>query len=262
MVKFKVSEYFVKREVSPLNERQPRTGQADRHPKASVAPIRVFIADPDPHFRQELKTALAKEEDLVLVGESGEGVEVPLICGTTMPHVVILNLYLPRMDGVEAMYRLSQMAPQIKVLILSEKDDPYVLETIRSGASGCLLKNMGMAPIIDAMRVIAYGGFYIHPIMMGRLVNELRRLSRKEGVFQHVYATLPPISWQEVLTYREMEVLRLMSQGKNNRAISEHLYISEKTVKNHVSSILYKLNVQDRTQAVLLAIKYGWVQLI
>ncbi|MBA4495370.1 response regulator transcription factor [Paenactinomyces guangxiensis] len=227
-----------------------------------MAPIRVLIADPDSTFRHGLKMALAKEEDMVLVGECSEGNEVPPLCGTTMPHVVILDLYLPRIDGVEVTCRLSQMAPRTKVLILSDQDDPYVLETIRSGASGYLLKSMGASSIIEAMRVIARGGFYIHPIMMGRLVNELRRLSRKEGVFQHLYTTLPPISWQEVLTYREMEVLRLMSQGKNNRAISEHLYISEKTVKNHVSNILYKLNVQDRTQAVLLAIKYGWVQLI
>lgn len=246
-------------------ERQPQTRQTERQVRpgtVSVAPIRVLIADPDPNFRQQLKMALAQEDDMLLVGECSEGYEVPLLCGTIQPHIAVLDLHLPRIDGGEVTLRLSQMAPHTKVLILSEHDEPYVLETIRSGASGFLLKNMGTTHIIEAMRVIAHGGFYIHPIMMGRLVNELRRLSRKEGVFQHLYMTIPPISWQEVLTYREMEVLRLMAQGKNNRTISEHLYISEKTVKNHVSNILYKLNVQDRTQAVLLAIKYGWVQLI
>jgi two-component system response regulator DegU len=197
-----------------------------------------------------------------LVGECSEGMDVPLLCGSVMPHVAVINLYLPRIDGVETTYRLSQMAPQTKVLILSDHADAYAIETIRSGASGYILKNIKVESIIEAIRVIAHGGVYIHPVLMGRLVNELRRLSRLEGTIYYHYTTVPPISWQDVLTYREMEVLRLMSQGKNNRAISEHLYISEKTVKNHVSNILYKLNVQDRTQAVLLAIKYGWVQLI
>lgn len=250
--------------MSPLQERKPQTGHGNgNRPETELSlPIRVFIADADTEYRQALKQAVENEKDMVLVGECMDGYDVPLICGTTAPHLVVLDLHLPRVDGVETTYRLSQMAPHTKVLILSERADPYALETIRSGASGYLLKDLKMASLIEAIRVIAHGGVYIHPIMMGRLVNELRRLSRMEGAMYYHYASLPPLSWQEVLTYREMEVLRLMSQGKNNRAISEHLYISEKTVKNHVSNILYKLNVQDRTQAVLLALKYGWVQLI
>jgi len=248
--------------------RQPQVEQAIRslshghRQEVQEKPIRVLIADPDPEYRQRIKDALSKEKDMVLVGECAEGYDVPLLCGTTAPHVAVINLYLPRIDGVEATYRLSQMAPQTKVLILSDQDDPYVIETIRSGASGYLLKNIKIESVIEAMRVIFHGGVYIHPVMMSRIVHELRRLSKMEGVIHYLYAKTPAVSWQEILTYREMEVLRLMSQGKNNRTISEHLYISEKTVKNHVSNILYKLNVQDRTQAVLLAISYGWVQVI
>ena len=226
------------------------------------SPIRVMIADTDIRFRNQLKAALKRENDMQFVGETSEGYEVPLACGTLNPHVVVMNLYLPRVDGVEVTYRLWKMSPQTKVLILSDRADPYVLETIRSGASGFLLKSTETNALMDAIRVIAGGGVYIHPVMIGSLVNELRRLSRIEGAIYYHYMAVPHVSWREVLTEREMEVLRLMAQGKNNRMISEHLYISEKTVKNHVSNILYKLNVQDRTQAVLLAMKYGWVQLI
>lgn len=246
-------------------ERKPQASAMKnnfRPPTVSIAPIRIFIADANHQFRSDLQSIVNKERDMMIVGECNDGLEVVPLCGMTKPHVVLVDLHLPRMDGVEITNRLSQLAPHTKILILSEQDDPYVLETIRKGASGFLLKNIGIPLLIDAMRMIAYGGVYIHPIMMRRLVEELRRLSQKEQVFQYLYSIHSPISWQEVLTYREMEVLRLISQGKSNRAISEDLFISEKTVKNHVSNILYKMNVQDRTQAVLLAIKYGWVQLI
>ncbi len=226
------------------------------------SPIRLLIADSDPGYRNRIKSALEIENDILIVGESSEGHEVPLICGMVKPHVVMANLYLQRVDGVELTYRLSQMMPQAKVLILSDCADPYVLETIRLGASGFLLRDTQIQTVIETIRVLASGEVYIHPVMTGIMVNELRRLSRMEGAFYYHYATIPRVSWKDVLTYREMEVLRLMAQGKNNRTIGEHLYISEKTVKNHVSNILYKLNVQDRTQAVLLAMKYGWVQLI
>jgi two-component system response regulator DegU len=219
--------------------------------------IRVLIADQDAHFRAKIKEAVSREKDMVFVGECTKGLDIPYLCKRVLPHLVIMDLYLPY-SSVDIIYQITQTTPQAKVLILSDRDDPYVLETIRSGASGYLLKNLEEKQMLDAIRVIACGGVYIHPIMMGRVINELRRLSRKEGELTKA----APCSWREVLTYREMEVLQLMSQGKNNRSISEHLYISEKTVKNHVSKILYKLNVQDRTQAVLLAIKYGWVPLV
>lgn len=246
-------------------ERQPQARLMKslfRPPTVSIAPIRILIADGNYQFRSKLQSALSEEGDMMMVGECDDGLEVVPLCGVAKPHVILIDLHLPRMDGVEITDRLSQLAPHTKILIISEQDDPHVLETIRKGASGFLLKDIGISPMIAAMRMIAYGGVYIHPILMRRVVEELRRLSHKEQVFQYLYSTHSPISWQEVLTYREMEVLRLISQGKSNRTISEDLFISEKTVKNHVSNILYKMNVQDRTQAVLLAIKYGWVQLI
>jgi two-component system response regulator DegU len=245
---------------NPLHGREPESGNAWQNVHGE--PIRVLLADPDPDFRRLLTEALKLRGGMKMVAECGDGAEVPIVCESVSPHVAVLNLYLSRVDGVEVTYRLSQTAPRTKVLIMSDREDPYAMEAIRLGAAGFILKNMEAPSILEAVRIIAHGGYYIHPVMMGPLVQEFRRLSRMEGGFQHLHTVSTPISWKEVLTYREMEVLRLMSQGKNNRTISEHLYISEKTVKNNVSNILYKLNVQDRTQAVLLAIKYGWVQLV
>lgn len=234
------------------------------HSSGSTTPtvIRVLIADSDPNFRNRCKSILSYYPEFHLVGECSNGSEVQMAFEASYPHVVVMDLYLPRMDGVEVTYHLNSMTPQTKVLILSDQADPYVLESIRNGASGYLLKSAEPHQLLEAMRVVAYGGYYIHPIMVSRIVGELRRLSKIEGAFGRIHTSYQPTTWQEILTRREMEVLRLLSQGKNNRMIGEHLFISEKTVKNHVSKILYKLHVQDRTQAVLLAIKYGWVQLI
>lgn len=225
-------------------------------------PIRVLIADANPIFRQQCKHFLFQHNVFHLVGECRDGNDVPLLCRASKPDVVIVDLHLPRMNGVEVTYCMNQMFPQIQVLVLAEQLDPYGLETIRTGAAGFLLKNVSMEQVFEAVQVIAQGGFYIHPVIIGPIINELRRLSQQEGVFQRIHREKQAIHWQEILTYREMDVLRLMAQGKNNRTIGEHLNISEKTVKNHVSNILYKLDVQDRTQAVLAAIRYGWVQLM
>ncbi|SHE96129.1 two component transcriptional regulator, LuxR family [Seinonella peptonophila] len=246
-------------------ERQPPVEQEIEAPQiemVSTPPIRVVIADSNQKYRNQCKENLKLKQDIQLVGECCEGLDVPILCDTLRPHIAIVDLHLSRMDGVEITYRLSQIAPETRVLIMSEKNDPYAVESIRSGARGYLLKNVNQYQVVEALRVIARGGYYIHPVIMEKLVTELRRLSHQETAFHRIHTTEQSTNWQEILTYREMEVLRLMTQGKNNRAISEHLYISEKTVKNHVSNILYKLGVQDRTQAVLMAIKCRWVQLI
>lgn len=246
-------------------ERQPLTEHAKSgilDSSVEMTPLRVLIADSNQTYRTQIKHFLIQHKNFQLVGECCEGVDVPLLCKTLKPDVAIVDLHLPRMNGVEVTHHLTRISPRTKILILADQDHAHVLETIRSGASGYLLKTVKLEQIIEALRIIAQGGYYIHPIIMGRLVAELRRLSQRDLSFQRIYTENQPINWKEVLTYREMEVLRLITQGKNNRVISEHLYISEKTVKNHVSNILFKLNVQDRTQAVLMAIKCGWVQLV
>lgn len=228
----------------------------------SASPIRVLLADSNTNFLNKCKNIFSYYPELQIVAECMDGSEVTRICETIVPHIVVMDLYLPRMDAVEVTYRLNRVTPQTKVLILTDQADPYAVEAIRNGATGYLLKGTDPQQLLEALKVVVYGGTYIHPVLVGKMVSELRRLSRQEGAFSRIHTSYQVANWQEILTYREMEVLRLLAQGKNNRAIGEHLFISEKTVKNHVSKILYKLHVQDRTQAVLLAIKYGWVQLI
>lgn len=233
------------------------------HPKDCAVyqtSIRVFIANADQQFRCHLRSKLEQEKDMVLVGECSQGIDVTKLCRKLYPDVVVLDLGLPQMDGAQITDQLCQISPQIKVLIIADQHHPKILESIRYGASGSLPRGMKMEQIVIALRLIAYGEVYIHPIMLKQLIVDWRRLSQQEEFLRQSHHS--SFNRREFLTDREIEVLQLMAQGKKNRLISKHLSISEKTVKNHVSNILHKLNVQDRTQAVLLAIKYGWVTLI
>jgi two-component system response regulator DegU len=151
--------------------------------------------------------------------------------------------------------------PETKVIILSIHDDEnYVQHALKTGAQGYLLKEMDADALIDAVRVVAEGGSYLHPKVTHNLVKEYRRLAAEEGADRDSVHTIEIRRPLHLLTRRECEVLQLLADGKSNRAIGETLYISEKTVKNHVSNILQKMNVNDRTQAVVLAIKNGWVE--
>jgi two-component system response regulator DegU len=144
-------------------------------------------------------------------------------------------------------------------------DEGYVYRTLRSGAYGYLLKEMEASDLVEAVRIVANGGAYIHPKVTGKVVEEFRRLSGQEEAMELQIGNQErnPANSKliESLTRREREVLQLMAEGKSNRVIGDTLFISEKTVKNHVSSILQKLDVQDRTQAVVVSIKNGWVKL-
>jgi|SRR5690606_31308277 len=173
---------------------------------------------------------------------------------------------MPVENGVVATQRMRDLFPEIKVIILSIHDDEsYVFETLRLGASGYLLKDMEAYDLVNAIRAVCDGYSYIHPKVTGKLINQMRRMSYLNeagiGGASHTVneAGVQYVAEDSPLTRREAEVLRLMTEGKSNKAISEYLVISEKTVKNHVSSILQKMNVDDRTQAVLQAIKSGWV---
>ena len=166
---------------------------------------------------------------------------------------------MPQKNGVEATAELIEKYPDAKVIILSIHDDEsYVSHALKSGALGYMLKEMDADEIVDAIKIVAAGGSYLHPKITKNLVAEYRRLSEREnkGSFHQTEIRRP----FHLLTKRECEVLQLLTDGQSNRAIGETLYISEKTVKNHVSSILQKMNVNDRTQAVVTAIKNGWVE--
>lgn len=231
--------------------------------------IKVLIADDHQLFREGLKRILNMEEDLEVIGECNDGIQVLEFCNQNKPEVVLMDINMPIENGVIATERLRDIFPDVKVIILSIHDDEsYVFETLRKGASGYLLKDMEAEALANAIRSVVSGYAYIHPKVTGKLINQLRRMTYLDEIGAASGAAagreagvkfIP--SENNPLTRREAEVLRLMAEGKSNKMIGEFLFISEKTVKNHVSSILQKMEVDDRTQAVISSIRYGWVTL-
>ncbi|KJE29020.1 response regulator transcription factor [Geobacillus thermoleovorans] len=219
---------------------------------------RIAIIDDHQLFREGIKRILEFEGDFEVVAEGSDGSEALSIVETYRPDLVLMDINMPDTNGVEATKQLIEAYPDTKVVVLSIHDDEnYVMRALQTGATGYLLKEMDADTLIEAVRIVAEGGSYLHPKVTHNLIREYRRLTTEKGgavVKQEVRRPL------HLLTRRECEVLQLLADGKSNRAIGEALYISEKTVKNHVSSILQKLNVNDRTQAVVVAIKNGWVE--
>ncbi len=231
--------------------------------------IKVLLADDHQLFREGLKRILNMEDDIEVIGECSDGIQVLEFCNAYKPDVILMDINMPNENGVEATAKLREIFPDIKVIMLSIHDDEsYVFETLRKGASGYLLKDMEAESLINAIRSVAAGHAYIHPKVTGKLIQQLQRMTftNERGTLydnqRDEEAGVKFIGGEDnPLTRREAEVLRLMSEGKSNKAIGEFLFISEKTVKNHVSSILQKMEVEDRTQAVINAIKMGWVTL-
>lgn len=229
------------------------------------APEKTRIAIIDDHrlFREGVKRILDMEDQFSVVAEGDDGSEAENIVRDHNPDVVLMDINMPNINGVEATRRLVEKSPDTKVIILSIHDDEtYVSHAVQTGASGYLLKEMDADSLIEAVRVVADGGAYLHPKITYNLLNEFRRLSTTNKT-QQSKAGFVEVEYRKplhILTRRECEVLQLLADGRSNRTIGEELYISEKTVKNHVSNILQKMNVNDRTQAVVEAIKNGWVK--
>jgi len=220
---------------------------------------KIIIIDDHQLFREGVKRILEFEESFEVVAEGDDGSDIIGLYKEHMPDVVLVDINMPGKNGVEATADLIKEFPDAKVIMLSIHDDEsYVTHALKSGALGYMLKEMDADEIVEAIKVVANGGSYLHPKVTKNLVAEFRRLSEHEnkGSFHQTEVRRP----FHLLTKRECEVLQLLTDGQSNRAIGETLFISEKTVKNHVSSILQKMNVNDRTQAVVTAIKNGWVE--
>ncbi|TDQ36922.1 response regulator transcription factor [Aureibacillus halotolerans] len=221
---------------------------------------RLVIIDDHQLFREGIKRILDLERTFEVVAEGDDGDEAIDLVQRYKPDVVIMDINMPRVNGVEATKRLVETYPGTKVIILSIHDDEsYVTHALKTGATGYLLKEMDADTLIEAVKIVSDGGSYLHPKITHNLVKEYRRLAQQRvGSFggDDGAEIRRPL---HILTRRECEVLQLLADGKSNRSVGETLYISEKTVKNHVSNILQKMNVNDRTQAVVVAIKNGWV---
>ncbi|GAB3802919.1 response regulator [Virgibacillus kimchii] len=227
-----------------------------------MADKRVGIVLIDDHklFREGVKRILDLEEGFEVLAEGDDGSVAAKLVKEHKPDVVLMDINMPNINGVQATADLVRYFPDTKVIILSIHDDEsYVTHALKTGAQGYLLKEMDSEALIDAIKVVSEGGSYLHPKVTHNLVLEYRRLAKENFVVygENGMEVQKPL---HLLTKRECQILQLLADGKSNRAVAETLYISEKTVKNHVSNILQKMNVNDRTQAVVSAIRKGWVE--
>ncbi|WP_026570984.1 MULTISPECIES: response regulator transcription factor [Sediminibacillus] len=222
----------------------------------------ILLVDDHKLFREGVKRILDFEPSFNVVAEGDDGSTAVKLVEEFNPDVVLMDINMPNLNGVQATSDLIEKHPDISVIILSIHDDEnYVTHALKTGAQGYLLKEMDSDALIEAIKVVSEGGSYLHPKVTHNLVQEYRRLA-EESANKPAEKQIDYRKPLHLLTRRECEVLQLLADGKSNRGVAEALYISEKTVKNHVSNILQKMNVNDRTQAVVSAIRNGWVEVL
>ena len=214
-------------------------------------PITLIIADDHALVREGLRKFVELEKDLKIVGEASTAEEALELVAKEKPQIVVMDLSMPQMGGIAAIEEVTKSYPEVKVIALTMHEElGYLMEAIRAGVKSFLLKDLNPKQIIQAIRIVAEGGAYLPPRLLddllaevSQLLNKKEEISRKDGL--------------DSLTEREREILTLITRGKTNAEIAEDLIISPLTVKNHVSSILYKLGLSDRTQAAVYAQKMG-----
>lgn len=212
-------------------------------------PITVLLVDDHEMVRQGVRAFLETQADITVVAEAGGGEEAVRKAAEHAPDVALMDLIMPGMDGVEATRRLVNQSPRTSVVVLtSYHDDEHVFPAIRAGALSYVLKEIGPEELADAVRKAASGEAVLHPRVAARVVRELHGARRGDPNVYHD------------LSERELEVLKLIADGLSNAEISRKLYISEKTTKSHVSNILGKLHLADRTQAAVYAWRQGVVR--
>lgn len=213
--------------------------------------IRLVIAEDERLTRETLASLIALEEDMEVVGVAADGSEALWQVRQNLPDVLLADINMPKMDGIELTRRVKQEMPSVGVVILTiYHDDANVFEAIKAGATGYILKDSALDQTLAAIRAIARGESLLHPAIAARVLAEFNRISAQRAEHIQLFREL---------TDRELEVLKELATGKRNKQIAESLFISEKTVKNHISNILFKLHVNDRTEAALLAARGGLV---
>jgi DNA-binding NarL/FixJ family response regulator len=214
--------------------------------------IRLILVDDHPLVREGLRKVLELEKEFEIVDEAGDGQGAINVARLHKPDVILMDINMPGTNGIEATRVIKREFPSVGVIALTiHEEEEYVLELVRAGVSGYVLKDIAPAKLIETIKMVAKGHSVIDPIITNKIFGEINRLSRSRRVKE---------DW-ETLTEREMDVLKLISQGRSNKEIAKNLNISEKTVKNHITNIFRKLQVDDRTQAVLFAIKHRLVVL-
>lgn len=213
--------------------------------------IRVVLADDHTVVRKGIREFLEEEGDIQVVAEATTGVEAVALTLEHQPEVAVLDIQMPEMTGIEAARQIKAKIPDVQVLVLTAyDDDPYIFAMLQAGASGYVLKTAPSEELIRAVRTVAAGGSALDPTVTAKVMAQL-----SSGKPLGAQATI------EKLTQRELDVLRLAARGHTNRAIGLELDISDRTVQGHLANIFGKLGVATRTEAVLLAMKQGWITL-
>lgn len=211
--------------------------------------IRIMIADDHPVVREGLSAMLSREEDIRVVGEAENGAQAVSKARELRPDIVLMDLRMPELDGVEAMRQIGDHDPNIKFIVLTTYDnDEYIFRGIEAGARAYLLKDAPRQELFKAIRGVYKGESLIQPAVAGKVLDRFAQLSRQTQV-------------PEALSERELEVIKLMARGSANKEIAAELFISESTVKSHIASIFQKLGVSDRTEAVTQALHKGLIDL-
>ena len=214
--------------------------------------IKILLVDDQPLFREGLRTLLSVQSDFEIVGEAGNGEEALSLARKLLPSVVLMDLQMPVLDGVAATRRLHQDLPDCRVIVLTTfDDDEMVFDGLRAGAIGYLLKDAPSEKLGEAIRSAARGESFLQPSVAAKVVAEFARLTNKPAMNSRALV--------EPLSDRELEILSLIADGASNREIAGTLFLAEGTVKNHVTNILGKLGVRDRTQAALKARDTGLI---
>jgi len=217
-----------------------------------MPPIRVLIADDHRLFRQGLRQICETVGGFEVVGEAENGQVAVDLARQLKPDVILMDINMPVLDGVQATSFITENTPAVRVIILTMyRQDRYVFEAIKAGARGYLLKDIDEEELVKAVRVVQQGEALIDPGLAAKLLNEFRRMG----------TATPETEPAERLTQAEMDVLRLVAQGEDNKTIAEQLGLTERTVANRLSDVYQKLHVNNRTQAALFALRHGWAQL-
>jgi NarL family two-component system response regulator LiaR len=217
-------------------------------------PIRVLICDDHAIVRQGLQTFLELQDGIEIAGQAADGEEAVSKAAAMRPDVVLMDLVMPRVDGIEAIRQIRGAQANAKIIVLTSfADDDKVFPAIKAGATGYLMKDVAPAELADAIRRASEGESILHPDVARRLINEVRG--------EYAQPSIEGAEELARLTEREREVLREIASGRSNKEIARDLVLSEKTVKTHVSNILQKLGLSDRTQAALFAVRHHLVEL-